>query len=97
MSFALLRTILFTDPLIVVATVVMGIISYCLIPFDKDGTKQIACAKLWGWMLTKIMGMHMVVEGLENLDPKAHYIFAGNHRSYSDTPALLYALPYNFR
>lgn len=97
MSFALVRTLLVTDPLIILATVVMGIISYCLIPFDKDGSKQIWCAKVWGRMLTRILGMRMEVEGLENLDPQAHYIFAGNHRSYSDTPALLYALPYNFR
>jgi hypothetical protein len=70
MSFALLRTIVFTDPLIVVATVVIGIISYCLIPLDKDGTSRSPAPSCRGWMLTKIMGMDMVVEGLEEPGPE---------------------------
>lgn len=97
MSFALLRTFLITDPLIVLATSVMGILSLITVPFDKGGNKQIRYAQIWGWMLTKIMGIRLEVEGLENLDLGQHYIFAGNHRSYTDTPALLTGLPHNFR
>lgn len=97
MSFALLRTLLWTDPLIVLATALMGTLNLFVSLFDKNGDRQFLMARAWSQMLIRIMGMRMEVTGLENLDPNRHYIFAGNHRSYSDTPALLSTLPGNFR
>ncbi|MBM3784146.1 MAG: 1-acyl-sn-glycerol-3-phosphate acyltransferase [Acidobacteria bacterium] len=97
MSFAFLRTILWTDPLILLCTSVMGLINLFVVPFDKDGEKQIVMAKIWGRMLTWVMGMDVEITGKEKLVPGQHYIFAGNHRSYSDTPALLATLPRSFR
>jgi 1-acyl-sn-glycerol-3-phosphate acyltransferase len=97
MSFALLRTLLWTDPLIVLATVVMGTLNLFAAIGDNGGDRQFVMARIWSKMLIRIMGMRMVVTGLENLEPGRHYIFAGNHRSYSDTPALLSTLPGNFR
>lgn len=97
MSFALLRTLLWTDPLIVLATALMGTLNLFVALFDKNGDRQFLMARAWSQMLIRIMGMRMEVTGLENLDPRQHYIFAGNHRSYSDTPALLSTLPGNFR
>lgn len=97
MSFALLRTLLWTDPLIVLATALMGTLNLFVALFDKNGDRQFVMARIWSKMLVRIMGMKMEVTGLENLEPGRHYIFAGNHRSYSDTPALLSTLPGNFR
>jgi 1-acyl-sn-glycerol-3-phosphate acyltransferase len=97
MSFALLRTILWTDPAILFCTALMGFINLLAVPFDKDGEKQIVFAKIWGRMLTWVMGMDVQITGIEKLVPGQHYIFAGNHRSYSDTPALLSTLPRSFR
>jgi 1-acyl-sn-glycerol-3-phosphate acyltransferase len=37
------------------------------------------------------------VEGLENLDPKASYVFVSNHESFMDIPAILSRLPFQFR
>ncbi|HEU0120433.1 MAG TPA: lysophospholipid acyltransferase family protein [Bryobacteraceae bacterium] len=97
MSFALLRTLLWTDPLIVLSTALMGTLNLFVALVDKNGDKQFVMARIWSQMLVRIMGMRMEVTGLENLEPGRHYIFAGNHRSYSDTPALLSTLPGNFR
>lgn len=97
MSFALLRTLLWTDPLIILATTVMGTINLFVSIGDQGGGRQFMMARIWSRMLVRIMGMRMEVTGLENLEPGRHYIFAGNHRSYSDTPALLSTLPGNFR
>lgn len=97
MSFALLRTLLWTDPLIVLSTALMGTLNLFVALVDKNGDKQFVMARIWSHMLVRIMGMRMEVTGLENLEPGQHYIFAGNHRSYSDTPALLSTLPGNFR
>lgn len=97
MSFALLRTILWTDPLILASTALMGSINLVVSLFDKNGERQFLMARTWGKMLTVVMGMDVEIEGLEHLQPGQHYIFAGNHRSYSDTPALLKTLPRSFR
>jgi len=97
MSFALLRTLLWTDPLIVLATALMGTLNLFVALFDKHGDRQFVMAHIWSKMLVRIMGMDVEITGLENLTPGQHYIFAGNHRSYSDTPALLSKLPGNFR
>lgn len=97
MSFALLRTLLWTDPLIVVATALMGTLNLFAAIGDNGGDRQFVMARVWSKMLTRIMGMRVEITGLENLEPGQHYIFAGNHRSYSDTPALLSTLPGSFR
>ncbi|MFN0103053.1 MAG: lysophospholipid acyltransferase family protein [Bryobacteraceae bacterium] len=97
MSFALLRTLLWTDPLIVLATALMGVVNLFVSLSDDGGDRQFEMARIWSKMLIRIMGMRVEITGLENLEPGQHYIFAGNHRSYSDTPALLATLPRNFR
>ena len=97
MSFALLRTLLWTDPMIVLATAFMGFFNLFAAIGDKGGDRQFVMARVWSKLLIRIMGMRMEITGLENLTPGQHYIFAGNHRSYSDTPALLSTLPGNFR
>jgi len=97
MSFALLRTLLWTDPLIVLATALMGTLNLFAAIGDKGGDRQFVMARIWSKMLIRIMGMRVEITGLEKLEPGRHYIFAGNHRSYADTPALLSTLPGSFR
>ena len=97
MSFALIRTLLFTDPLIVLATLVMGTGSLVLVPFDKRGELQHACARLWARMLLKIMGIRVTVEGLERIDQNRNYIFVCNHLSYTDVPCILGNMRGSFR
>ena len=87
MSFALLRTLLWTDPLIILSTILMGTLNLFAAIADKNGERQFLMAYIWSKMLVWAMGMRIEVTGLENLEPWRHYIFAGNHRSYADTPA----------
>lgn len=96
-ALVLARTVLWTDPLIVLATAVMGFLNLFAAIGDNGGDRQFVMARIWSKMLVRIMGMRTEVTGLENLEPGQNYIFAGNHRSYSDTPALLSTLPGNFR
>lgn len=96
MSF--LRAILITDPIAVLATVLYGAYAYFISFFDSSGgDRQIAVARAWGRAICRIMGVRLETEGLEKIQPGAHYIFAPNHLSYSDTPVLLASLPVNFR
>jgi len=95
MSF--LRSLLFSTPLIVLSTIVMGIVSLAVSLFDSTGDLQHAVARAWGKTLLAVSFIRVRVEGLEKLDPRAHYVFAANHASYMDIPALLACLPCQFR
>ncbi|UKN01809.1 1-acyl-sn-glycerol-3-phosphate acyltransferase [Paracrocinitomix mangrovi] len=44
-----------------------------------------------------LIGTSVKVHGLENVNPKEHYIVAANHSSYADIPALFRALPLYLR
>ncbi|MGP8246718.1 MAG: lysophospholipid acyltransferase family protein [Bryobacteraceae bacterium] len=95
MSF--LRSLLFSTPLLALATIVLGTCSVVAGWFDPSGRTQHALARCWGRILLAVSFIRVRVEGLENLDPRGHYVFASNHTSYMDIPALLAYLPYQFR
>jgi len=97
MSLGLLRAIFITDPLIVLATVVMGLINIPVSFFDHDGRKQIALARTWARILLYVAGVRVRVEGLEKIDPAGSYVFASNHASYMDSPVVLAQIPVQFR
>jgi len=65
--------------------------------FDPSGRSQHRMAQIWGKLLLAASFIRVRVEGLEKLDPKANYVFAANHASYMDIPAILARLPQQFR
>ncbi|MCC7496242.1 MAG: 1-acyl-sn-glycerol-3-phosphate acyltransferase [Bryobacterales bacterium] len=97
MSLSYLRAILITDPLIVLATILMGSISMAASLFDSTGRAQHKVARIWARMLLAISGVRVRVEGLEQIDPRAPYVIASNHLSYMDTPVVLAWIPLQFR
>jgi 1-acyl-sn-glycerol-3-phosphate acyltransferase len=97
MSLGLLRAVLITDPLIVVATAVYGAISLAVSFFDDTGRKQIAVARAWARMLLRISGVRVTALGVDGIDPERGYVVAANHVSYMDTPVVLSTLPVQFR
>ena len=97
MTYRKLRAYLWIDPLICIATVVMGTLSLIASLFDRSGNKQMAVARLWARILCRLAGVQLKIVGLEHIDPKANYIIASNHLSYMDTPVLLGHLPVDFR
>lgn len=92
-----LRTLLFSAPLIVLSTVLMGSLSMLASLFDGTGNTQHRIARLWARSLLAFSFIRVRVEGLEKLDPKASYVFVSNHQSLMDIPAILTRLPYQFR
>lgn len=97
MSLWRLRSLLITDPLIVLATALMGTVSLVTSLFDATGRAQHAVARAWGRMLLKIPGVKVRVEGLEKITPGASYVVAANHLSYMDIPVLFACLPLQIR
>jgi len=82
---------------VVVSTIVLGAISLAASLFDRSGNAQHALARLWSRVLLASAFIRLRVEGAEKLDPKGSYVFVANHASYMDIPAVLAALPQQFR
>lgn len=97
MSPGLLRALFITDPLIVVATIVLGLLSLLVSLFETDGRRQVAIAQYWSRVLLFIAGVKLEIEGLEKIDPNGSYVFVSNHVSYMDTPVVLGHIPLQFR
>lgn len=95
MSF--LRSLLISTPLIVLSTVVLGTLSLLASLVDGSGNTQHRIARVWGRSLLAFGFIRVRVEGLENIDPKGHYVLVSNHQSLMDIPALLAFLPLQFR
>jgi 1-acyl-sn-glycerol-3-phosphate acyltransferase len=92
-----LRSGLFSTPLIVLATIVMGTISLIVSFFDSNGNRLHQLARIWGKILLAVSFIRVRAEGLEKLDPHANYVFVSNHGSYLDIPAILSQVPHQFR
>ena len=97
MSLGLLRALLITDPLIILATVVFGSASLAVSFFDSNGRRQLRIARAWSRALLRIAGVRVETIGAEKIDPNGSYVFASNHLSYMDTPVVLSQIPVQFR
>ncbi len=94
---SLVRSLLFSIPLIVLSTVLMGTLSMLASFFDRTGRTQHGIARIWARMLLAVSFIRVRAEGLEKLDPNSSYVFAANHASYMDIPAILSLVPHQFR
>jgi len=74
----------------------MGSLSVLVSFFDPDNRGTDAIARAWAAHLVFIAGIKLRVRGLENFDPEASYVFAGNHLSLYDTPVMLSSVPNRF-
>src|SRR2546426_2978330 len=92
-----LRSLLFTNNLIYLYTIVCGSLSLCGSLFDAHGRWQHAWARIWSWLILKTARIKVRVEGLEHVDPTRTTIYCANHPSAMDIPILLANLPVQFR
>jgi 1-acyl-sn-glycerol-3-phosphate acyltransferase len=91
------RSLLFTNLLIYFLTAVCGTISLLGSLFDSQGGWQHACTRAWAWLVLKISGIRVRVEGLEYVNPRETAIYCVNHQSAMDIPVLYASLPVQFR
>src|SRR5437879_2694695 len=97
MSLAYIRSLLITDPIIILATILMGSVSLLASLFESSGRVQHKISRIWERMLLAVSGVEMRTEGLERIDPRGAYVFVANHRSFMDVPVLLAHIPLQFR
>jgi 1-acyl-sn-glycerol-3-phosphate acyltransferase len=97
MFLSRLRAYLLIDPLIILVTAIMGIVSLATSAFDRSGGLQHRLAGVWARMILAVSGVKVSVEGLEKLRADSNYVLVANHRSYMDTPAVLAHIPLQLR
>src|SRR5262245_59793297 len=68
MSLAYIRSLLITDPIIIIATIIMGSFSLLASIFDSEGKLQHTISRVWSRMLLAVSGVKMEIEGLEKID-----------------------------
>jgi len=93
----MLRSLLITDPLIALATIVYGTASFLVSFFDPTKSRQNAVERAWARALLRVSGVKVKVEGLEKIKRGGSYVFVSNHLSYMDTPVVLANMPVRFR
>jgi 1-acyl-sn-glycerol-3-phosphate acyltransferase len=88
---------LFLYPLLGAATVLFGTISLICGLWDKSGRQQHFMARQWARVLLLLAFSPVKVEHAERFSGLTNAVYACNHLSYYDTPALFAKLPFQFR
>lgn len=92
-----LRSYFFFNPLIWGYTVFFGLASIPFGFFDKDGRRLHGFARAWSKAIMKTIFSPFRVVGLEKIDTGRPHVYAVNHGSALDIPALYAFLPFQFR
>jgi 1-acyl-sn-glycerol-3-phosphate acyltransferase len=78
-------------------TIVLSIISLPFAVIDRSGKSYLWFARLWAKIFLVLYGIRVKVEGVRNIHKDEHYVFASNHASYADIPAILGGIPHDIR
>src|SRR5262249_9692465 len=70
MSLSYVRSLVITDPLIILATLFMGTLSLLVSIFDRHGRAQHRVARIWSRTLLAVSRVTVRVQGLDKLDPQ---------------------------
>lgn len=84
-------------PLLSLWTAVCGSAAFAVSLFDRRGGVQHQIARVWARNSVRISLSRLKVIGTENLDKHPVAVYAANHTSYMDIPAIFAALPFQFR
>ena len=84
-------------PLFFAVTAAFGSLSLLASLTEKDGRRQHRIARAWARCSLSIAGSPIHVTGMDVLHEHPVAVYACNHLSYMDTPALFAALPFQFR
>ena len=95
--FSRLRSYFFFDPLIWLYTIAFGAASIPFGFFDKDGRMLHAIARAWAKLTMKTILSSFQVSGLGQIETSKASVYAVNHASALDIPALYAYLPFQFR
>ncbi|MBW1897258.1 MAG: 1-acyl-sn-glycerol-3-phosphate acyltransferase, partial [Deltaproteobacteria bacterium] len=81
----------------VLATLV-GAVSAIIVSFlTRGGNAAHIVGRLWAKSVLWVSRVKVTVQGMENIDPTAAYVYMANHQSMFDILVLLGHLPVQFR
>ena len=78
--------------LILLATILLSTLTILVGFFDQHGKRVYAINQFWTWLVLRVGGIALKVDGLENIDPGEQYVFMVNHQSNIDIPVLVQSL-----
>ena len=78
---------------VALVTVPLALLTVVFGLFDPYGKQVYRLSQFWSWLILRLAGISLKVEGLKHLDPKRKYIFMVNHQSNVDIPVLVQSLP----
>lgn len=93
----MLRNLFCVFVAIVYTTILFPICMLAMLVTLNPSAAMVIVQRWWSPVLLWAGGAKLEVTGLEHLAPGQPYIFASNHQSTLDIPALFVALPDNFR
>jgi len=74
-------------------TVFLSLVTIACGIFESHGKKAYRINQLWTWIILRVFGIRLRIDGLANIDPQRQYVFVVNHQSNIDIPVLVQALP----
>jgi 1-acyl-sn-glycerol-3-phosphate acyltransferase len=91
-----IRTIVAVTVMLVVTMLVCAylIVLMKIKPLSRQVTPIM---RMWARIFLLVTGTRSVVEGIDKLDPKASYVFTGNHISAIEIPMMIALLPVSVR
>ena len=78
--------------LFIMITIPLAVLTISLGFFDRHGKRVYRINQLWAWLLLRMGGISLNVEGQENIDANQQYIFMVNHQSNVDIPVIVQSL-----
>lgn len=84
-------------PLAIIITILSCLATIIILPFAKNARWGNYPAIFWARSLCFLSLVRVKVQGNENIDPKASYIFVANHQSIYDIPLVYGWLNNNFK
>ncbi len=91
------RTNLLQTPLFCLATILCGSMALLVSLFDRKGRAQHGIARFWAQTVVRVAFARVKLVGAEHLEKHTVAVYASNHTSYMDIPAIFSALPFQFR
>ncbi|MBI3896270.1 MAG: 1-acyl-sn-glycerol-3-phosphate acyltransferase [Acidobacteria bacterium] len=84
-----IRSFLFSIPLILVFTVILGSIGYVASLTNRQGKILESCRRLWARLILAASFVRVTTTGLSKIDFLQTYLLCSNHLSYLDPPVIL--------
>ncbi len=82
---------------VIVVTIPYSIAALLVIPIDESGRMYHGLGRSWARLVLWLCGVKVILKGREHLDPTCHYIYAANHASMFDIPAVMATIPDQIR